>query len=518
MASSRPGSDPRSLARRPADTATLLGQVWTPHALAQQMARKLLRDRPARPIAILDPAVGPATFPAALAETRLLTAGDELVLYDIDPRMTEQTTAWSKQLPCRCQTIRRDYLQSECGERFDLAILNPPYVRQEWIEEKEKYRDLFKDKYAVYVPGTANLYVYFLVKVVRELKPGGAFVAIVYDSWQSTRFGAWLSRFLETECEAIERVSVSGQPFRGRLIDATILYARRRMRPHFLDPLEDGCPVRKEPAPFATIDGFVPLDRLFHSKRGLRLKQADFFLAGPDDVRRHGATPFVKKIAGIRRYRVPEDHPESALLVSLRHADPRVLRELERRLRLARKRPAENVSILTWFRERRPSWALHREPPHAPFLFNYYLRKRPRHLHNPSRAYADNFYGLTPLDAAPPMVVLAVLNSTCVAVEILAQARNQGSGLAKVQLFEYRQIHVPDWRRFRAKCRRALEEQGAALATHTGPAESMLEGIDRTLSDELGYSSLELRSLQGLYQEVDQRARTPFGSPWRIRC
>jgi hypothetical protein len=504
------GGDPRSLARRPDDPAELLGQVLTPGPLALLMSRMLLQRRPGHPVIILDPATGPATFPTAMARTGLLDPRDRLVLHDIDRTMIEHASSWSRAASWDCRLHHQDYLMSEDEGLFDLVILNPPYVRQEWIDNKEAYRERFRRRYRLHIPGTANLYVYFLVKSVREMKAGGHLCAIVYDSWQSTRFGAWLAEFLHQECDVIRRIPISGRPFRGRLIDATILLMRRRS-PRASESVSvaagDVRPDRLRP--LADVAGLVAVETLFQTRRGLRLKQSDFFRTTLADVSRLGATPFVKKSNHIAGYRVPDDHPEAAFLLSRRHADARVRCELLKRLRIAQTHPADNVSILTWHRERPETWAEHREPPHAPFLFNYYLRKRPRHLYNPSRAYADNFYGLTPRFDLHPSIVLAVLNATCFCIEILAQSRNQGSGLSKVQLFEYRRAHLPDWRGFSTTGLRRLRSCGDALLKATAPADALIQRIDAILAAELGAPGLRPPALHALYREIDRRAKSP---------
>src|SRR6202040_3317807 len=127
------------------------------------------------------------------------------------------------------QIIHEDYLQSHRPIAFDMAILNPPYVRQEWIDNKELYRKQFYKKYGLEVPGTSNLYIYFLVKVIHDLEKGGRFCCVVYDSWQSTRFGQWLSAFLNRACSTLKLLPIKGQPFEGRLIDATIIIGRKKM-------------------------------------------------------------------------------------------------------------------------------------------------------------------------------------------------------------------------------------------------------------------------------------------------
>jgi len=87
-------SDPRSLAGRPKDRARLLGQVLTPPQIAQHMAKVLLGDRPHGSISIVDPAVGPGTFPMALVESGFLQSSDELTVYDIDEEMITTTQAY----------------------------------------------------------------------------------------------------------------------------------------------------------------------------------------------------------------------------------------------------------------------------------------------------------------------------------------------------------------------------------------------------------------------------------------
>jgi type I restriction-modification system DNA methylase subunit len=184
-------SDPRSLAGRPKDRARLLGQVLTPPQIAQHMAKVLLGNRPQGPISIVDPAVGPGTFPVALFESGFMQSSDQLTVYDIDETMISTTEAYLRSHLIRFRSFCADFLETRSEIHYDMAVLNPPYVRQEWIDKKEHYRSLFKERYGVDVPGTSNLYVYFLIKMLFELKPGGRSACIIYDSWRYTRFGNW---------------------------------------------------------------------------------------------------------------------------------------------------------------------------------------------------------------------------------------------------------------------------------------------------------------------------------------
>ena len=188
-------------------------------------------------------------------------------------------------------------------------------------------------------------------------------------------------------------------------------------------------------------------------------------------------------------FRVPENHPGAGaiLLTSAGTSDGSevLLAELERRLEAAKRAPEQNVSILTWYRDRPDSWYLHREAPFAPIVFNYYLRNRPRHIFNPHHAYSDNFYGLPVEDGVPPLAWLAALNTTAVGAEIMARSRNQGDGLAKIQLFEYREVKIPNLKLCSASELAAFESLGTELIERPHLALETIRRADELLAGDL---------------------------------
>lgn len=479
----------------------MLGQVFTPEVIAERMVIELLRGRPSSGLMILDPAVGPATFPSKMLVTGKLRSNDKLVLMDIDEKMVAKTrqkmvrAGYTVDLKC-C-----DYLQ-ESGGPYDLVIMNPPYVRQEWIDKKERYRAFFRECFNTLIPGTSNLYVYFIVKALAELRPNGKMVCIVYDSWLFTKFGRWLAGILRANCGDMEITNVGQQPFQGRLIDATIITATRTSKV-FIGKSDETASVNIQEQSFLSgVEGTVPVHALFHTKRGLRLKQTAFFLIGLKEGLGVGATPFIKKPGRISGYVVPDDHPEAALLQYPGDIpNPLLLSEIDRRLKHAKEFPDKNVAILTWYNERPDSWYLHRKAPYAPILFNYYLRGRPRHLYNRERMFADNFYGLTPLRAVNPLLPFAVMNSTSVCLDILYRTRNQGDGLQKIQLYEYRETLVPDWISFSKSAQRQLRRYGGELLKVSGRAFDCIREIDDVIAREIGSDQVSLPFIEKKLQE-----------------
>jgi adenine-specific DNA-methyltransferase len=502
----RSSGDPKSSAGKPLEKAVRLGQVSTPSSIAQRMVNDLFKDRPHSRIRILDPAVGPSTFPKAIATSGLLQKKDVITAVDIDPVMISGVRSEASLSGLSVKTFARDYLETTFTEKFHYAILNPPYIRQEWIDKKEEYRRLFKHHIGLDIPGTSNLYVYFIVKVLNDLLPGGTFSCIVYDSWQSTRFGRWLIATLKANCETLTYQPLKGQPFEGRLIDATIINGRKKSGSFVLVP--GTCDLDpQQSTPFSSTPGFVPISSVFTTRRGLRLKQADFFLCN-SSLECAGATPFLKKVAHVPGYSVRDNHPEAALLVTPSEKPPLVLKELKRRLELAKKDPRNNISVLTWYTECPERWLFHSEPPYAPIVLNYYLRSRPRHIYNPTRKYSDNFYGLVPKGSVPTVAWLAILNSTATCIELLAHARNQGAGLAKIQLYEYRGSFVPDLHRFTSRDCAKLAKLGQRLLVESN-SKKIIEEIDSLLAAITGTPELRLRNVRALFEVFDNKARNP---------
>lgn len=78
---------------------------------------------------------------------------------------------------------------------FDVAIGNPPYVRQELLSPIKPY---LKANYESY-DGVADLYTYFYEIGLRILKPGGLLSYIVTNKWLRSGYGEPLRRFFASQ-------------------------------------------------------------------------------------------------------------------------------------------------------------------------------------------------------------------------------------------------------------------------------------------------------------------------------
>ena len=87
------------------------------------------------------------------------------------------------------------------GERggFDVVLANPPYVRQERIDDDTKALVKKTRVYGEAITGKSDLYAYFYVRATQLLKDGGTSCFICSNTWMDVKFGFLLQRhFLDS--------------------------------------------------------------------------------------------------------------------------------------------------------------------------------------------------------------------------------------------------------------------------------------------------------------------------------
>ncbi|MBI1865652.1 MAG: N-6 DNA methylase, partial [Nitrospirae bacterium] len=177
----------------------LMGQYLTPASVAAFMAGMIQCRK--RVIRVLDPGAGVGSLSAALvaAMCRGPRRPDAIALtaYEIDPTLIghlratlDLCRAASEDAGIRfegrivaedflevgARTVARDLFAAGEDERFDCAILNPPYRK---IRTESREREILR---AIGVE-TSNLYAGFLAVTARFLASGGEMVAITPRSF-----------------------------------------------------------------------------------------------------------------------------------------------------------------------------------------------------------------------------------------------------------------------------------------------------------------------------------------------
>lgn len=145
-----------------------LGQVFTPATIVDQMLA--LRRKRGR---VLEPSAGDGAFSKRLKNS---------VAIEIDPRVAP-TGAWLG-----------DFFAYPESEKFDTVIGNPPYVRYQDIRQETK--ELLD---GTMFDGRTNLYLFFIEKAIRHLKPGGELIFIVPREFIKLTAARQLNAFIYAE-------------------------------------------------------------------------------------------------------------------------------------------------------------------------------------------------------------------------------------------------------------------------------------------------------------------------------
>jgi len=129
---------------------------------------------------------------------------------------------------------------------FDIVIGNPPYVRQEDIKpgrktgslparaEKDRYKAALLGRLKEGIPSmtrlsrTCDLYVYFFIKAIQMLRPGGELCFITSNTWLDAKFGQGLQVFLLKTTSGLSIFDFNRRSFDRAEINTVITACTRR--------------------------------------------------------------------------------------------------------------------------------------------------------------------------------------------------------------------------------------------------------------------------------------------------
>lgn len=439
-----------------------LGQVWTPPELAKVMAQKLVPFVNETSV-ILDPACGPGTFVDACQGLKMKYRKFEC--FEIDKRLTDKLS----EIPPKTnvEIINQDFLKYPHKTKFyDAAILNPPYLRHEVLSSETK-KLLNGELLRINenrLPARSNLYAYFITAVANLLAPKGVMVAIVYDSLRATIYGKQLVENLLQIGTFISRESIQA-PFESRLIDAEIFVWQKNENDE-ITPLTLKFEISESKS-----ETFCPVQDFVSIKRGSTFPTRNFFV-------NRESPHAVGYRALITKQRLESGTIAKSNVFGLFHSGDTKIDE--ENLRMARIHLSQNA---------KPEVNSLPKPVLGEILFNYYFRNHPRHLFNPNLIPAsDNFYVLNSRESTDIEVFWFVSNSSQFNSQLMRSSRSQGSGLYKLQLFEYRNCLFPNYRILDHKQLSVLKRLAVTAIQEAWPFSQVVQRSTAILS-EFGFQS-----------------------------
>ncbi|NUO20419.1 Eco57I restriction-modification methylase domain-containing protein [bacterium] len=107
---------------------------------------------------------------------------------------------------------------------FDIAIGNPPYIRQEKLTD---IKDLLKARYQVF-NSTSDIYTYFIEQAYNVLDPNGILTFITNNSWIKSKYGTKLREFMLGKSEILQLINFEDeQNFEAAIVETSILLFRK---------------------------------------------------------------------------------------------------------------------------------------------------------------------------------------------------------------------------------------------------------------------------------------------------
>ena len=199
-----------------------LGQHWTPNWVAKAM---VAYGKAIAPGSMLDPAVGQGVFPLWAKKLGL-----DLVFtgFETDPGVIQQIPDSS----IRKRVIQGDFLTSNIETSFDFIVANPPYVRHHHLSKSYKIHlsRLTERVLGHYIDRRAGLHVYFLIKALSLLKPGGRLSFILpadtFEGVFANPLWEWIAKHYKID--AVVTFQPSASPFPELDVNPVIVFLQRK--------------------------------------------------------------------------------------------------------------------------------------------------------------------------------------------------------------------------------------------------------------------------------------------------
>jgi adenine-specific DNA-methyltransferase len=202
------------------------GQFWTPHWLAKAMAAWTTANKPS---VLFDPAVGPGTFFPA---SRDVGFSGDFAGFELDKSVLSEGYKLGLTASDTRDIAIGDFIGNRIASLLPAIISNPPYIRHHRLSESRKaeLRLLAGRCLGFSLDGRVGLHVYFLLKCLEILQPGGrlAFLlpADVCEGVSSNRL--WMRLGQKYCLEAVITFSEEAAPFPKVDTNALVLLLSNR--------------------------------------------------------------------------------------------------------------------------------------------------------------------------------------------------------------------------------------------------------------------------------------------------
>lgn len=423
-----------------------LGQVFTNRVVANYMVSLLFEVSNDR---ILDPCFGGGAFLEACKE-----AGYKNVYgCEIDEKLYKEVV---NEYP-DYNLLNVDFLNYNPYEVFDGIIMNPPYIRQEKIDDLEclgiSKKKLRRNSIYQGLPSTANLYMYFIIKAIDLLKDRGELVVIFPSSWMNARSGQSFNELLVSRTWIEREIHICGEIFeKDALVDVIILKLikdstpteKKGVKPEYLE-LTDG--KLKEVVGHSeefVLNLSVPFSKYSSVRRGLTTGWNTMFI-NPQGVRLEAEECITKIISSpkaVHGYSTSSAETDNLLMIP---QGQMLTDELQEYITHFAEILSSKKKPKTLYEKSKVSseWYTLNEVDSNGILFGYFVRNDMKFVMNTSNILArDNFYIIYP--RIDKYLMFALLNNYFTYYQLETIGKKYGAGLLKLQRYDIEKLKFVD--------------------------------------------------------------------------
>ncbi len=211
------------------------GQFATPPALAAEMAaytKELWRARTDK-VRFLDPAIGTGSFFSALRTATKPGWLASAAGIELDPQFADAAAGlWAG---AGLHVTKGDFTKLRpplAGDRPNLILTNPPYVRHHHLEQEDKLRlkGIASAIAGMEVSGLAGLYCYFMILAHEWLADGGIGVWLVPSEFMDVNYGKAVQHYLTERVTLlhVHRFDPRDVQFDDALVSSAIVVYEKR--------------------------------------------------------------------------------------------------------------------------------------------------------------------------------------------------------------------------------------------------------------------------------------------------
>ena len=419
-----------------------LGQVFTKGNVARYMVS--LFDLP-KQAAIMDPCYGAGSFLDAL----LMDEYSNVTACEMDTTLFENTREKYQQY----RLINNDFLIYDDFDKYDGIIMNPPYIRQEKIDELEPYgitKKILRDNPIFFgLPSTANMYMYFIMKAIDLLKTEGQLIAIFPSSWMNARSGVKFQKTMLSKCGVEKQIYIRGDVFEQEALVEVIIMKLIKGKTN-IDTTEEylesknGALQKISLKEFETFEGFsYPFSKLATVKRGLTTGCNKMYINPKALCEDSGCfKPIISSPKSIDGYSTVNAHLDRLFFPT----ENTVSKEILNYLNFWKNKIIQEQKPKTLYLKinNNDKWYEIREICGEGILFSYFVRNDMKFVMNETGVLVrDNFYVIEP--KIDKWIMFALLNNYYTYYQLELHGKKYGAGLLKLQRYDIEGLCFPDY-------------------------------------------------------------------------